>query len=209
MKRFVITSAGIFFFLYAQTQIFPGIKAGVNFATAETKGWKNEMRPGINFGGLAFFSVSKNFFVQPEILYSLKGYKFSSSGSGDIYSGTATLNYLNIPILFGFTTSGNFSNALSIYAGPEIGFLLSGKSKRGNTEDDLKHIFNKTDIGIVFGAALHFSDQIGMEARYIYGLTDLGVITYIDNLGNIIMQQKEGGNRVIQLGLFYLLGTKK
>jgi hypothetical protein len=212
MRKFIITSTGIFCFLYAQSQVFPGIKAGVNLATAEsTSGWKNEFRPGINFGGLVLFCVSKEFFIQPEILYSLKGYKFSSGG---VYTGTATLNYFNIPVLFGLTLSKNTNYKLSIYTGPEIGFLLSGKSKktdiyRGSSEDDLKDLFKKTDIEIVAGAAFQFNDQIGMEARYCYGFTDLGGITYYDNLGNPIVTQREGGNRVFQLGLFYLLRKKK
>jgi len=212
MRKLITITAGILSFISLQAQLYPGIKAGVNFSTAEAKGyWKNKMRPGINFGGLILFPVSKNFFIQPEILYSLKGYKFTSSGNA--FTGTATLNYLNIPVLFGFTESGNSNNALSIYTGPEIGFLLSGKNKKsyiytGNSEDDLKLFFRKRDIGIVLGAALQFGKEIGIEARYSYGLTDLGGITYFDLPGNPIVKQKEGGNRAFQLGVFYLLRKK-
>lgn len=212
MRKLIIISAGLLCFLSIQAQVNPGMKAGVNFATAKALGpWKNEMSPGINAGGLVYFPFSNKFFLQTEILYSLKGYKFTSSGN--IYTGTATLNYLNIPVLFGVLISGNLDKTLSVYAGPEIGFLLSGKSKksdfyRGNSEDNLKDIFNKTDIGIVFGSAFYFSSQIGMEARYSYGFTDLGGIQYFDSLGNPVGKQNEGGNRVLQVGLVFLLKKK-
>ncbi len=62
--------------------------------------------------------------LQPEVLYSGQGAKFSDS----LVTGKLNYGYLNVPVLFKYQhASGLFAET-----GPQVGFLLSAKEKVGS-----------------------------------------------------------------------------
>jgi len=105
-----------------------GLKAGVNISNLyDTRGEDFEKASKIGFAGGAFLSlpIGRYVGIQPEVIYSQKGYK----GSGNIlnYTYTRTFDYLDIPLLIQLKPSGS----LTVVGGPFYSFLLH---KRINLE---------------------------------------------------------------------------
>lgn len=173
-----------------------GIKAGMNIASlSKDEGLEDQKsKIGFNAGAFANIPVASSFSIQPEILYSGLGAKQTFKESvGNETNGYKTkdsystnLNYLAVPVMFQYNFVPNFY----IEAGPEFGFLLGGKTKGDNetttyvngtattatksySEDiDTEHL-NKFNVGIGIGLGYYFTDNIGVTARYVAGVTDL------------------------------------
>jgi hypothetical protein len=193
----------VFFIDTANAQIKTGGKVGGNLAGVKNIGDENNSsRVGFNAGAVAQIGISKKFVIQPELLFSLKGYKFPPTNFNS--SGTLSLNYVVIPLLAGFQPSEN----VTILFGPELGFLTSVNSRFDGANHDVSKNFRKTDIGINLGTALHIKEGVGIEARYSYGFNELADVIYTDNLGNEIGRGRTGANRVFQIGLYYLFKVK-
>jgi hypothetical protein len=178
---------------YAQVQF--GVKAGVNIATATGSGTTDI--PGkaslidFNGGGLVSIPVSEAFSVQPELVYSGQGVKGSDNG----ITASDNLSYLNIPILAKYTIASGFA----VEAGPQVGFLLSAKEKENGTSTTINNT-NSVDFSVALGLSYLSSANIGIDARYNIGLTNV-------NSGPDASSD-EIKNSVIQIGLFYMFGDK-
>lgn len=101
-----------------------GFKAGVNISNvydAEGEEFKADSKLG--FAGGLFLRIPIGFYfgIQPELLFSQKGYKATGAILGSTYEFTRTLNYLDFPILFSIKPS-EFINVL---VGPQYSYLLS------------------------------------------------------------------------------------
>ena len=181
-------------------QVQFGLKAGLNVANIKDESPNNsQSRIGYHFGGLLQWKLADKLLLRPELLYSVKGYRSPSIQ----FEGTATtsLNYVNLPILFGFRPVQN----LLVLAGPELGYLTSAKSKLNRTSRDVSNIYREFDIGADLGLAYEATRNIGIELRYNYGFKGLVNVVYADQNGNITGQGKTGANRVFQIGVCYLL----
>ena len=185
---------------FAQVSIIP--KVGVNFANAalnESNGLEDGKSSlmGLTGGlGINFSLTDDNFLsIQPEILYSQKG--FSSSATGLIrYEGDYRLNYLEIPLLVKINFGGE-KVKLYVNAGPSIGYLLSGRVKgQGSflglagasldesieftdspTPLDITELdANRIEAGLNFGGGLGYAilgnTALFVDLRYNMGLTD-------------------------------------
>lgn len=101
------------------------LKAGLNASNAaDVDGSK--LKWGINAGPVVQISFEKMFFIQPELLYSLKGYQSPTSVPNFSDSPTISLQDINLPVFLGFKAGKNFS----IKLGPEIGRLLSARNEK-------------------------------------------------------------------------------
>jgi Outer membrane protein beta-barrel domain len=202
MLRIFFTFSLLLLLNQSYGQVSFGVKTGLNISNVKFDGLNHSARLGMNAGVLSSIKLSKQFLLQPEVIYSTKGYKFPSTGLSG--KGTLSLNYINIPILLGFKPI----DKLVVNFGPEIGFLTAAKSKFDNSTVDLKEIYQKVDIGLDLGAAYNLSKQLSIDVRYNYGFKDLIKATFEDVNGNFIEQKKIGSNRVLQIGLFYLFTQK-
>lgn len=159
-----------------------GIKAGVNIAQMHSKdadGSSNSKSiVGPNAGIFARFGLSKSFGIQPELTYSQLGGKQSSEEGSAKYTDKITLNYLTLPVLAKYTIA---TSGFSVYAGPQVGFFLSGKDKEtisgtgtpldGSTETKPKA---KTDFAGVFGLEYEIpATKLNVSARYQLGLANV------------------------------------
>jgi hypothetical protein len=52
------------------------------------------------------------------------------------------LNYINIPLIFQYM----YDNGFRLQAGPQLGVLVSAKSKTNNSESDVKDDFESIDL---------------------------------------------------------------
>lgn len=183
MKKYALT--GLFLTmisasLFAQHSAQLGIKGGANFSALSANGSNSDHRTGFHAGLLAHFHVSPHFAVQPELLYSSQGAEYS-----DVTK--TKLNYINLPVLAQYM----FGTGLRLQTGPQLGLLTSAESKSGNTETAVTNSFKKTDVSWSFGASYLTRSNIGIDARYNPGLTDIS------------KNNSELKNRVWQAGLFY------
>jgi hypothetical protein len=168
--------------LFAQKQhVEYGLKGGVNFATLNTDE-NNDLsnRTSFHLGGLAHVHLSKQFAIQPELMYSGQG---ANSSGGDI-----KLSYINAPVIGQYM----FGEGFRIQTGPQFGLLVGAKAG----ESDAKDNFNGFDLSWTFGAGYLTPSGFGIDARYNLGLTDISKSTT-----NV-------KNRVWQLGLFYQFREK-
>ena len=171
--------------LKAQTHVELGLKAGLNVATLHTSDNSNiDPRISANFGGLAHIHISKEFAVQPEVLFSGQGAKSTSAN----VVNKVNLNYIQVPVLLQYMIGTGFR----LETGPQVGFLASAKDKAGDVTVDIKNSYKKTDFAWVFGAGYLTSSGVGFDARYNLGLSKIN-----DNNGAKI------SNQVFSVGLFY------
>jgi hypothetical protein len=111
---------------YSRGKVNLGIKGGINYSNnydSDDKDFTAENKVG--FAGGVFFAIPIGKFVgvQPEILYSQKGYKQSGVFLGGNYELTRTTDYLDIPLLLSIKPA----KFITIQAGPQFSYLLKQK----------------------------------------------------------------------------------
>ncbi|MCD6380014.1 PorT family protein [bacterium] len=171
-----------------------GFKGGITFANwggdglenAENYSWKAGAKLGTYFA----FPVGNCFTIQPEIFYSMKGWKYVYVGHD--YENSWSLNYIDISVLAKFDMETGDAFRPTIFAGPYMCYLLNTKasikigekSMSASLSDD---IFKSTEIGLVLGGGFDFEGSgavFTLEARYSFGLTPvLNMEENINNLG--------------------------
>ena len=101
-----------------------GPKVGANVSNIyDTQGDEFEADSKLGFAGGVFVTLPLTRFIglQPEILFSQKGYRGSGSILGSEYSFSRTTNYIDVPLLLAVRTC----KFLTILVGPQYSFLLS------------------------------------------------------------------------------------
>ncbi|WP_144283722.1 porin family protein [Chryseobacterium echinoideorum] len=156
-----------------------GIKGGMNVSSLSKDGSLEDQgsKIGFNAGVFANIPVAESFSIQPELLYSQYGDKYDQVVLGNRYSRARHLDYIAVPVMFQYNLVPNFY----LEAGPEFGFLVSAKNKFKNETDNnvitesgnYKDSLNGFNLGIGLGAGYYFTDNIGITARYVAGVTDI------------------------------------
>lgn len=202
-KNFITTLAFTFSIIQSFGQINFGIKAGLNFSNVKNIGsTDNKTRLGINGGLLTEIEISKKFIARPELLYSIKGFKFPATTFNS--NGTLSLNYVSIPLLGGYRLDDKFT----ILLGPEFNFLTNANSKFDGSNHDVSKNYRKLDIAFDLGVTYNIKNSLGIELRYSYGLEDLADVFITDQSGAEIGKDRRGSNKIFQLGLFYRFSKK-
>jgi hypothetical protein len=156
-----------------------GVRAGLNFANVNIKTQGLSISPsattGLNAGIFVNFPVAANVSIQPELAYSSMGFKIS--GAGIDTAGTATTNYLVLPVLVKFKVP---ATGLGIYAGPQYGILLNAKGTSGSTTTDIKDSYKSGDFSAVVGLEYELPFGLFASARYQAGLSNVAKNAQID-----------------------------
>lgn len=200
LKTILIAIVPFCLLFTAKAQYRVGIKAGVNFT--QVKNIKMAGRPtdkniGYNAGLISQINFGKMFVFRPEILYSLKGFKYAQDSIN--YNAAMHLHYISVPLLFGFQPFPRFS----LLAGPEFSFLARANSRYNKSNHNESRDFNNLDIGIDVGLSYHLKKGLGIEVRYNHGFEDLMTVS---NAGST--QKKQGSNQVFQVGLFFIFAKE-
>jgi opacity protein-like surface antigen len=178
MKKIMLTAAAVMAFAFSNAQETRfGVKGGINLHTITGDVEDASSKVGFQIGGFAEFKLSDKFAIQPEILFSAQGAKSEWSEEGISGEDKLNLGYLNIPVMAKFYVAEKFS----LEAGPQIGFLLSAKSKSEATFDgetysedvDVKDSFESIDFGVNFGAGYDFTENLSAGLRYNLGLSNI------------------------------------
>jgi len=103
-----------------------GLKAGINYSNnydSEGEEFVSESKVGMAGGIFLGIPIGKFLGIQPEILYSQKGYKETGQFLGSTYALTRTTDYLDVPLLVSIKPV----KFLTIQAGPQFSYLLKQK----------------------------------------------------------------------------------
>jgi opacity protein-like surface antigen len=150
---------------FAQTQY--GAALGFNFANVSGSDVSDaDMRLGIRIGLDMQRELSRSVNLHTGLLYSVKGYDFSSGG----IDADQSLNYLEIPVNFGFVMSDNFSLMAGFYSAFLVGTTVTVDGQTISTDTDG---ISTIDFGLGFGAQVALSDAFSMNAGYQLGLSSI------------------------------------
>jgi Outer membrane protein beta-barrel domain len=162
-----------------------GIKGGLNASKfSNESGSDYKLHPSFHVGILEHIHITKSFAIQPEVMYSGQGTKFSTGNADSRFN----LGYINVPVLFQLMTKSGFR----FETGPQIGFLVNAKAKTGSIKTDIKSSFKSTDFAWAFGVGYITPSKFGFDIRYNAGIADISK----SNESNV-------KNNVIQAGVFY------
>lgn len=178
-----------------------GAKAGLNVSSMTKDGTLSDQKSkiGFNAGIFANFPVGSNFSIQPEVLYSQYGDKEERTVDNSTVSWGRHLDYITIPVMAQY----NIVDGLFVEFGPEFGFMVNDKFKVKNetsnstiSESSLQaqYPYNKFNFGLGIGGGYWFTENIGLNVRYVAGMTDatenvtVGGQTFDDNTKNNVFQ---------------------
>lgn len=124
-----------------------GVKAGINISNvydSQGEQFNADAKLGLAAGIFVALPIGKFIGVQPEILFSQKGYKGSGSLLGSNYSYTYTSNYIDVPLLFAIKPI----SLITILVGPQYSFLVkdSYKFDIALINIDQEHVFENDNI---------------------------------------------------------------
>lgn len=183
MKKLFLSAAVVMGSLTFAQQF--GIKAGMNVSSLSTDAQLSDQSSKIGFNAGLFMNVpiAESFSIQPEVLYSNLGSKVTKEATinGTTYKADYArhLDYITVPVMFQYNATPSFY----LEAGPEFGFMVSARDKfktsQNNnttatsiTDIDTKN-FNTFNFGVGLGAGYYFTQNIGLTARYVAGVTDI------------------------------------
>jgi hypothetical protein len=163
---------------YGQMSRF-GVKGGLNLSNMTIDNSSDKtLKAGFHAGAFGKFEITEMFAIQPEFLYSTKG--FTNTFDNLLAEGEAkfNLNYIEIPVNVVYNLSEDFA----FHLGPYIGFLANANVDTSteilnffqiDTSDELnRDDFNLIDFGLTAG--LNFNlDQLIFGFNYNLGLTQV------------------------------------
>jgi Outer membrane protein beta-barrel domain len=150
-----------------------GVKGGVNLASISTSDKTVSTSSALGFhGGIVLDApLSESISIQPNLLFSQKGFSLDASG----ISSKVTFNYIEVPVNFLF----NATDALTIGAGPFLGYALSASAKttfNGQTQTtdvDFDNKSQRIDYGLNITAGYEVIEGLVISANYSLGLANI------------------------------------
>jgi len=100
-----------------------GLKMGVNFSNVyDSRGedFRADSRVGFVTGAFMAIPIGKYMGIQPEVLFSQKGFQGKGTILGQPYRFSRTTNFLDVPIFFAFKPS----EFLTLLVGPQYSYVL-------------------------------------------------------------------------------------
>ncbi len=167
---------------FAQVSFSLGPRIGLNFATLSYDpdvtgaGVTKSGSIGIMIGAAAEIGFAQMFAIMVEPTYTQKGNKFEAGSAKQ----TISASELQFPVLFKVKFIQGPVRPYA-FAGPNIGIVLSAKSKLEGTgndgETDIKSTTSSTDFSLDFGGGAEFKAapkvSITGDVRYSLGLSNL------------------------------------
>ena len=150
-----------------------GVKVGANYSNvydSEGEDFVADPKFGLAVGGFVTIPLGKLFGVQPEILFSQKGFKSSGTYLGSTYEMTRTTDHIDVPILFAVKPIPQ----ISLLFGPQFSYLLSqkddftGGSINTTQQDDFNNDnLRKNTFGLTGGVDFNVDNfVIGLRAAW-------------------------------------------
>ena len=197
-----------------ETRFSFGVKAGSNISnindTSQTK-----YKVGFVGGVFANYKILPSLSLQPEVLYSMQGYKSNITGdyggSPVAYTDNVKMDYISVPVMVQYTYRGFYAEA-----GPQFAFNVKNSldyevslSYFGNKvtySDKLKNIAKDFDFAIGVGLGYHIPNtKFSIGARYTFSLTSYYTDGGSTSGGYNFIDHDSGNpkNRVYSLSILY------
>lgn len=113
--------------------------------------------------------------LQPELLYSMQGFKVVGVGNVGIH-------YLSVPLLVTFPVT----EGLNLQVGPQVSYMVN--SRVGVVSDlfsvTYNGLFNKIDAGAVAGMEYKVTDNVSLGGRYYLGMSNVNKDFSLGNNAN-------------------------
>lgn len=182
MKKLFLSLAVVVSSLsYSQLLNF-GVKGGANVSNLINKGIENidDKSSTVDYYAGIFVNIPLgNISLQPELLYNKVGQKFEYKHVLSNFLVKNELDYISIPVMLQYKVSGG----LYVEAGPQFSFLVkenndvNGLISQLNPENiinsfDSEKAYKKYDLGIGLGAGYKIYKNIGINARYVMGVSN-------------------------------------
>lgn len=181
-----------------------GLLGGVNSATAKvdnSEGVDISSVWGFSFGGFATFQTSPNIIIQPELIYTGKGFKTEINLDDYDYEYKETdewkFAYLEVPVLFKYAIqTGNMY--ITPFIGPSLSIAMSGKvsydsyqyyqnyEEEDSGSMDIKNQMEDIDFGLNFGTDLYFSEKIFLQLKYDLGLSKIFTKSVLESKNRVL-----------------------
>jgi len=159
-----------------------GVKAGANLSNlsgdlVDQDQYKN--RFGFHGGVMVNFGLGDIVSIQPEVLYSQKGFKYADQQFGLVRNtGSVRYNYIDVPVLVRVRAAGIFFEV-----GPQYSYLLNVSTDRtqtlngsvvGNVGSGTTNLDNvqRNELGYVGGLGFQASNGVMIGVRYNGAFTD-------------------------------------
>jgi hypothetical protein len=177
LMRFALLFCLTFAVTSVQAQVKFGAKVGLNLSTMTLKNSGIAMDPkalvGFHVGVISEIPLTENFVLQPALLYSSKGSKYSFVGE----EVSISPGFIELPVNAAYKFDiGNMKFFLN--AGPYFAYGISGKIKSGGSSESIKFGSDDNadmkpfDVGVNFGAGLEITNFF-ISLNYELGLTNL------------------------------------
>jgi Outer membrane protein beta-barrel domain len=150
-----------------------GLKVGANYSNVyDSKGEQFTSDAKLGFAAGAFLDIPLGKFlgIQPEVLFSQKGYKGKGTVLGSSYSITRTSNFIDVPLFFEIKPI----SYLTLLVGPQYSYLLKQKDvfDNGALTFEQEQVFNNSNLRknilcFVAGVDINLSSMtIGVRAGW-------------------------------------------
>ena len=184
MKKNLLALISVFAIaLTSNAQIPIAVIAGVNMANATQKfagtSFSSSSMTGFHVGLMTEISFGSKISLMPGLLYSIKGSKISD------LDATTKVNYLEIPVNIAYKLP---IPGLFAYAGPYLGYALSGTSEMAGLSDAMKigtddsSDIKPTDLGLNIGVGYNLPMKLFVRAQYGLGFANVQPKGDADNM---------------------------
>jgi hypothetical protein len=135
MKKILFMITGIASMTYvANAQDGPafGVKIGTNYSNiydSQGEDFEADAKFGLAAGAFVSIPFGRYVGIQPEVLFSQKGFKGTGTMFGSPYEVTRTTNYIDVPLLISLKPTGS----ITLLAGPQYSFLIKEKNVFANS----------------------------------------------------------------------------
>lgn len=157
----------------AQDGVTVGLKVGTNYSNVyDSKGedFEADAKFGLAAGAFVSIPFGRYLGIQPEVLFSQKGFKGTGTMFGSSYDLIRTTNYIDIPLLVALKPI----SSITLLAGPQFSFLMKQTDKFSNASSNLQREteFNndnirKNTLCFIGGFDLNFDHTvIGLRAGW-------------------------------------------
>jgi Outer membrane protein beta-barrel domain len=203
-KVFLAAFAVITFTVASQAQVKVGVIAGGNLSTqhgnagVESKLVSNKAFKGYHAGLVADIQVSDHVYIQPQLLYTRKGSKYTSTIGG--YNTKLTMKYIEMPINFLYKVDVPFGK---IYGGvgPVISYGIGGKLEQNGQSAKIysgsANDWKRLDLSANAVAGIELNNGLFASVNYQKGFMDVNKTKAYDVK-----------NRSLSLSVGYLVALK-
>ncbi len=147
MKKIILIIVGIAFVINVgnaqdnktdlRSKLMFGLKAGFNYANvydAKGEAFNSNPKIGLATGAFIAIPIGRYIGIQPELLFSQRGFRATGIILGSTYDFTRTSNYIDVPMLFAFKPS----EFLTLLAGPQYSYLIKQKDVFANATTSIQ-----------------------------------------------------------------------